>query len=393
MKFYKVHAAKFKNDKVIFMGEQFNEIGPDAFAQTEFEFIMLSDKVTIIRDHAFSNVRNCSVFIPASVEEIEPFSFEGMDSFNITYCVKDSYAYNRCNELGVTVDTDVAACISNAKKTKETDEQNKRIAANREAEQREAERIIKEAQKEAERIKKAAQEEAERIRKDAEEEAKRKEEQKAAEAAKVQHQSNNNVVKQSVSATKPVYTGPIFVDEEHRNRPASTGTSKDVSIFRKVNEDIDTFIEHAEALKLEEEKQLKAIAEQEKNIQTKVEQKEIEKKSEKTEIQEFKEPKKNNVQIIENNTEIIPELAEEPKVSDDTDKTLVKDVDEDLFVKKFGLPPVVDFYSDMGKVWKKQISQMSTEDIIIKCESRFDFKHRTNTDSCIILPVVFEIMI
>lgn len=236
MKFYKVHAAKFKNDKVIFMGEQFDEIGPDAFVQTEFEFIMLSDKVTIIRDHAFSNVRNCSVFIPASVEEIEPFSFKGMGSFNIIYCVKDSYAYNRCNELGVTVDTDVAACISNAKKIKETDERNKRIAANREAEQRETERIKKEAQEEAERIKKAAQEEAERIRKDAEDEAKRKEEQKAAEAAKVQHQSNNNVVKQSVSATKPVYTGPIFVDEEHRNRPASTGTSKDVSIFRNIDQ-------------------------------------------------------------------------------------------------------------------------------------------------------------
>lgn len=236
MKFYKVHAAKFKNDKVIFMGEQFNEIGPDAFTQTEFEFIMLSDKVTIIRDHAFSNVRNCSIYIPASVEEIEPFSFEGMGSFNIVYCVKDSYAYNRCNELGVTVDTDVAACISNAKNAKEDDDQNKRIAANREAEQREAERIKKEAQEEAERIKKAAQEEAERIRKEAEEEAKRKEEQRAAEVAKVQSQSSSNVVKQSVNTAKPVYTGPIFVDEEHKNRPTSTGTNKEVSIFRNIDQ-------------------------------------------------------------------------------------------------------------------------------------------------------------
>ena len=268
MKFYKVHAAKFKNDKVIFMGEQFNEIGPDAFAQTEFEFIMLSDKVTIIRDHAFSNVRNCSVYIPASVEEIEPFSFEGMGSFNIIYCVKDSYAYNRCNELGVTVDTDVAACISSAKKAKEDDDQNKRIAANREAEQREAERIKKEAQEEAERIKKAAQEEAERIRKEAEEEAKRKEELRVAEVAKEQPRSSNNGVKQSVNTAKPVYTGPIFVDEEHvnkpkvtqqppsktvqpktptydgpifvdeehRNRPTSTGTKKESSMFRDIDQ-------------------------------------------------------------------------------------------------------------------------------------------------------------
>ena len=224
MKFYKVHATKFKNDKVIFMGEQFNEIGPDAFTQTEFEFIMLSDKVTAIRDHAFSSVKNCSVYIPPSVEEIEPSAFEGIGSFNIIYCVENSYAYNRCKELGVTVDTDVVACINNAKKAREEDENNKKLEAIREAEQKEAERIRKEAQEEAERIKKAAQEEAERIRKQAEEEAKKKEEQKAAENEDIQNQVNKTVSRSAV-VVKPVYSGPVFVDEEHKNKTYGSSTT------------------------------------------------------------------------------------------------------------------------------------------------------------------------
>lgn len=42
---------------------------------------------------------------------------------------------------------------------------------------------------------------------------------------------------------------------------------------------------------------------------------------------------------------------------------------KDLFVEKFGLPPAVDFYSDMGEKWKKQISQMNTENIITNYDS------------------------
>lgn len=238
MKFYKVHAAKFKTHKVLFVPEQFDEIGPDAFSQTNFDIIVLSRKVKTIKNHAFSDLKRCKVYIPKTVVEIEPLAFENIDIGNEFYCVNGSEAFKIC------VENDL-----------------------------------------------------------------------------------------------------------------------------KVNEDIDTFIEHAEALKLEEEKQLKAIAEQEKSIQTKVEKEEIEKKPEQTQIQEFKEPKKNNSQIIENETKIIPEPAEEPKVSDDAVETLVKDVDEDLFVEKFGLPPVVEFYSGIGNGWKKQISQMSTEDIIINYDS------------------------
>ena len=41
MKFYKVHAAKYKDSKVLFIPEQFDEIGPDVFRQTNFEYIIL----------------------------------------------------------------------------------------------------------------------------------------------------------------------------------------------------------------------------------------------------------------------------------------------------------------------------------------------------------------
>ena len=222
MRFYKVHAAKFKNDKVIFLADQFNEIGPDAFAQTEFEYIMLSDKVTIIRDHAFSNVRDCSIYIPASVETIDPLAFESMGSFNLIYCVKGSYAYNRCRELGITVDTDVAACISGAKKAKEKDDDNKKIIADRMAEQLEAERIKKAAQEEADRIRRAAEEEAKKAEEARKaEEAKRVEEERRAAIAKAAQEAPKPA-SQPVKKPTPSYSRPIFVDEEHRsdNRPA-----------------------------------------------------------------------------------------------------------------------------------------------------------------------------
>lgn len=238
MKFYKVHAAKFKTHKVFFVPEQFDEIGPDAFSQTNFDIIVLSRKVKTIKNHAFSDLKRCKVYIPKTVSEIEPLAFENIDIGNEFYCVNGSEAFKLCveNEL-------------------------------------------------------------------------------------------------------------------------------------KVNEDIETFIEHAEALKLEEEKQLKAIAEQKKSIQPKVEKKEIEKKSETINIQEFEEPKEDKPQVIENDLEVIPETTEESKEVDEVVETFVERPDEDLFIEKYGLPPVVEFYSDMGEGWKKQISQMNTEDIILNYDS------------------------
>lgn len=236
MKFYKVHAAKFKTQKVFFMPEQYDEIGPDAFSQTNFDIIVLSRKVKTIKNHAFSDLRRCKVYIPKTVSEIEPLAFENIDIGNEFYCVNGSEAFKLCLENDL-----------------------------------------------------------------------------------------------------------------------------------KVNEDIETFIEYAENLKLEEEKHLKVIAEQTKNTQA--EQKEIEKKSELSNIQDLEEPKENKPQIIENEIEVIPEATVEPKVMTEEDETLEEEADEELFVEKYGLPPVVDFYSDMGEGWKKQISQMLTEDIIANYDS------------------------
>lgn len=238
MKFYKVHAAKFKAYKVFFVPEQFDEIGPDAFSQTNFDIIVLSRKVKTIKNHAFSDLKRCKVYIPKTVGEIEPLAFENIDIGNEFYCVSGSEAFKLC------VENDL-----------------------------------------------------------------------------------------------------------------------------KVNEDIETFIEHAEALKLEEEKKLKAIDEQKKNTQIKEEKKEIEKKSETTDIQEFEEPKEDKLQVVENDLDVFPETTEESNVVDEVVETLVKRPDEDLFIEKYGLPPVVEFYSDMGGGWKKQISQMNTEDIISNYDS------------------------
>lgn len=236
MKFYKVHAAKFKTQKVFFIPEQYDEIGPDAFSQTNFDIIVLSRKVKTIKNHAFSDLRRCKVYIPKTVSEIEPLAFENIDIGNEFYCVNGSEAFKLCLENDL-----------------------------------------------------------------------------------------------------------------------------------KVNEDIEAFIEYAENLKLEEEKHLKVIAEQTKNTQA--EKKEIEKKSELSNIQDLEEPKENKSQIIENEIEVIPEATVEPKVMTEEDETLEEEADEELFVEKYGLPPVVDFYSDMGNGWKKQISQMNTEDIIENYDS------------------------
>lgn len=256
MKFYKVHAAKFKNNRVFVMPDQFTEIGPDAFLQTNFEIIIISDNVTIIRDHAFEQISDCSIFVPTSVTEIEPLAFEGMGSYNIIFCEKNSIAHKACIERELNFDNDVGAIRKKAVEIKEIEENKKRKAKEQEKQIQEAEQIKREAQAEAERIKREAQEEARQIR----------------------QQALNSV--------------------------------KESDLFQKSDE--LKYKEFGRPIKQE----------QKKPIQDKV------KKDE---------------------TKQVP--------------------DEELFFEKFGLPPIVGMYSQMGKEWKKQISLMETDEIVENYDS------------------------
>ncbi len=125
MKFYKVHAAKYKDSKVLFIPEQFDEIGPDVFSQTNFEYIILSRKVKMIKNHAFSDLKKCKVYLPKTIEEIEPLAFEDIDERNEFYCIKDSVAYKACIENQLKVNEDVESCINEAEAIRDSEEKKK----------------------------------------------------------------------------------------------------------------------------------------------------------------------------------------------------------------------------------------------------------------------------
>ncbi len=237
MKFYKCHATKLKNEKVIQMGDQFTEVGPDAFLQTQFEVILLSKNVTIIRNHAFAKVEHCAIYIPPSAEEIEPMAFDDMGYGNVIYCEKNTAAHKICMELDLEFSTDVVECMNKAKRVKEEDEHNKKLAAIREAEAREAERIRKEAQEEAERIRREALEEVEKMKKAVQEAERMKKEaekaaekiKKEAEAVKRTSSSQTSTQGRSVTATstqaRPAQT----------SRPVNRTTSNESNMFRNID--------------------------------------------------------------------------------------------------------------------------------------------------------------
>lgn len=135
MKFYKVHAAKFKTSKVMFVPEQFDEIGPDAFRQTQFEIIVLSRKVKTIRNHAFSDLKKCKVYIPKNVVEIDPLAFEDMDDGNEFYCISGSEAYRICNENNLKINEDIDSLLECAEKIRLDEEKNKSKEETREINQ------------------------------------------------------------------------------------------------------------------------------------------------------------------------------------------------------------------------------------------------------------------
>ncbi len=225
-----------KNEKVIQMGDQFTEVGPDAFLQTQFEVILLSKNVTIIRNHAFAKVEHCAIYIPPSVEEIEPMAFDDMGYGNVIYCEKNTAAHKICMELDLEFSTDVVECMNKAKRVKEEDEHNKKLAAIREAEAREAERIRKEAQEEAERIRREALEEVERMKKAAQEAERMKQEaEKAAEKLKKEAEAAKKAAAQTSTATKPAATTPTQARPAQPSRPVNRTTSNESNMFRNID--------------------------------------------------------------------------------------------------------------------------------------------------------------
>ena len=132
MKFYKVHAAKYKDSKVLFIPEQFDEIGPDVFRQTNFEYIILSRKVKTIKNHAFSDLKQCKVYLPKTIEEIEPLAFADIDDGNEFYCVKDTVAYNACLVNQLKINDNIEECISHAEGIRDTEKTKNKTAKRQE---------------------------------------------------------------------------------------------------------------------------------------------------------------------------------------------------------------------------------------------------------------------
>ena len=216
------------------MGDQFTEIGPDAFVQTQFEVILVSKNVTIIRNHAFAKVEHSAIYIPPSAEEIEPMAFDDMGYGNVIYCEKNTAAHKICMELDLEFSNDVLECMNKAKKIKEEDEYNRKIAAIREAEQREAERIRKEAQEEAERIRREALEEVERMKKAVEEaERMKKEAEKAAEKIKKEAEAAKKTADQARATQQ---NSPTQQNRPAQpNRPVNRPTNSDSNMFRNID--------------------------------------------------------------------------------------------------------------------------------------------------------------
>lgn len=251
MKFFKCHSAKYKDNKVIFISEQFNEIGPDAFTQTDFDIIVLSDAVTAVSDHAFSGIHDCDIIIPDSVSDIGMLAFEGTGEGVTVVCNLGTPIYKFCEENAIATDIDVKACMDKARRIVVSQKSEEKLKATIESEKLQLEKLRKQADEilavakadaiaiknravvEAEQIKTNAQYEAEKIRQEACEEAKRIKLESYEQAQKIKQEIYES--QNTPSAGQSAYTvgntvdkakiGRVFVDEEHQY---GSGTKKSV---------------------------------------------------------------------------------------------------------------------------------------------------------------------
>lgn len=254
MKFYKVHAAKYKDSKVLFIPEQFDEIGPDVFRQTNFEYIILSRKVKTIKNHAFSDLKQCKVYLPKTIEEIEPLAFADIDDGNEFYCVKDTVAYNACLVNQLKINDNIEECISHAEGIRDTEK------------------------------------------------------------------TKSKTAKRQEQDIKP---------------KENTNNSKNIKIEQS-------------QLVIEENK---TIEQKEVNI-------------------EYAEPIQASNQEVRKEGKQLPQDEQKNQIHDVSKKAEVKKVpDEAFFFEKFGLPPKCDKISGFNAMWKKDIHELSTKEILDRYDS------------------------
>ena len=106
MKFFKCHSKKLLENKVLIVHDKFTDIGPDVFQGCTSEAVKLGSQTRVIRNYAFSGIKNCSVLLPETIEEIESLAFDGLGSDVIFFCKENSYAHNYCTQYGLNVSFD-----------------------------------------------------------------------------------------------------------------------------------------------------------------------------------------------------------------------------------------------------------------------------------------------
>lgn len=189
MKFFKCHSQKMKDDKVICLQDKFTDIGPDVFDGFCVEYIILADTTQVIRNYAFSGIGKCCIYLPKSINEIEPMAFENINPDTIFYCTKGSYAEQICVEHGLTINYDNSEIYRLVDEQKKLVEEQKKLVEDQKRLVEEQKRIVEEQKRllEEQRIKEEKKK-AERER--LELEAKKEEERK-----KTEEESKNRKIK------------------------------------------------------------------------------------------------------------------------------------------------------------------------------------------------------
>ncbi len=186
MKFFKCHSQKMKDDKVICLQDKFTDIGPDVFSGFAVEYIILADTTKVLRNYAFAGLGKCNIYLPKAIEEIEPLAFENIDANTTFFCVKGSYADQKCIEYGLIINYDTREIFNLVEEQKQLVEKQKELVAEQERLVAEQKRLVEEQkQMLAEQKRK---EEEEKARKEAEEKAEAERKKKEAELAEKKKQ-------------------------------------------------------------------------------------------------------------------------------------------------------------------------------------------------------------
>lgn len=228
MKFFKCHSQKMKGDKVICLQEKFTDIGPDVFDGLCAEYIAFADTTKIIRNYAFSGMGKCCVYLPKSIEEIEPLAFENMNPSVTFYCGEGSVAEQVCIEHGLKINYDI-------------DEMFKLIAEQKEEELKIAEQRLREEQRFREEQKlKEEREERKRLE---EEERKEKERLKKEEKEK-EEKEKTELIKKSIVLLKNHKTELSRTEKDDDSANISKERKIKVYVFDDINGEKSDFVNY-----------------------------------------------------------------------------------------------------------------------------------------------------